>query len=207
MKKLDKLFKSRSGIILELGCGEQKTDPNWVGIDVRDLPGVDIVHNLESYPWPIPDESCTLVHAAHILEHINPASTDPRLVGLIDLLVLKKVITQKEVTKMIGEYNIFGNFIRFMDEVWRVTKPGGKFHFVVPYGFSSGFQQDPTHLNPITETTVAYFAPDHPSKLWHFYKPKPWAVELNAFQTEGILEVMLRKITTPHNEKEKGKKS
>lgn len=201
MKNLKDVLKQKKGIVLELGCGESKADPTWVGIDARDLPGVDIVHNLEKYPWPLPDDCCHLVHSAHLLEHINPASTDPKIVGLIDLLVSKGVITKKEVTKWIGEYDVFGNFIRFMDEVWRVTKPGGKFHFVVPYGFSAGFQQDPTHINPITEATVAYFDPSHPSGLWHFYKPKPWATEVNVFQIEGILEVTLRKITELPNEK------
>jgi hypothetical protein len=197
MKNINALINSRAGIALDIGCGGKKADPTFVGMDVRPHPEVDIVHNLEKFPWPLPDNCCYLVHASHILEHISPSGTDPKLVGLIDLLVKKKVVTKREVDTWIGEYNLFSNFIRLMDEVWRVTRMGGKFHFVVPYGTSDGYQQDPTHVNPITETTLEYFDPYKASGLWHFYRPKPWSIELSAWQSNGFLEVLLKKIEIP----------
>lgn len=193
---IKKIVKKRGGILLDVGCGASKND-GYVGMDVRPLPGVDIVHNLEKFPWPLDDESCILVHASHVLEHINPANTDPKLVALVDLLLKKKVITKKEVNNAIGEYEVFGNFMRFMDEVWRVLKMGGKFHFVVPYAGSSGFWQDPTHINPISEATMLYFDPYHASGLWNIYRPKPWKIEVNTWQNNGFLEVLLKKVEVP----------
>jgi len=32
----------------------------------------DIVHDLEKFPWPLESESCLIVLAAHIVEHIKP---------------------------------------------------------------------------------------------------------------------------------------
>lgn len=182
------------GIKLDVGCGENKAGADFVGMDVRPLEGVDIVHNIEKFPWPLPDESCSLVVASHVLEHINPASTDPRLVGLINLLLEKGVIKPHEIDKHIGEYEIFGVFIRFMNEVWRVLKPGGRFAFVVPYAGSIGYWQDPTHINPISEATLAYFDPLDQSGLWRIYKPYPWKIiGQPALDTSTFLEVILEK--------------
>lgn len=195
-KQIEELVKSKkkTDIRLDIGCGANKASKEFIGMDVRPLPGVDIVHNLEKYPYPFEDNTFTLVHASHVLEHMNPASTDPKIVNLIDLLLKKKVITKKEVKDTIGEYEIFGNFMTFMDEIWRITKEGGQFHFVVPYAGSGGYWQDPTHINPISEATIFYFAPHHRSNLWTIYKPKPWKIDMNASQPNAFLEVILTKI-------------
>lgn len=60
-----------AGIRLDIGCGANK-QPGFVGIDVRPLPGVDIVHNLESYPWPLPDSCVLTACSSHLVEHIQP---------------------------------------------------------------------------------------------------------------------------------------
>lgn len=191
---VERIIESKKAVSLDIGCGASKA-PGFIGMDVRPLPGVDIVHNLEKYPWPLPDNTFNVVHASHVLEHITPNNTDPRLVGLFELLIAKGVISKADVKKYVGEYEIFGNFIRFMDEVWRITKEGGQFHFVVPYAGSTGYWQDPTHVNPVTEITVMYFDPTHASGLWNIYKPKPWKFEINAAdQHNGFLEVVLRKL-------------
>jgi hypothetical protein len=45
-------------IKLDVGCGQYKID-GYVGIDQRDIKGVDIVHDICEFPWPIADDSCT----------------------------------------------------------------------------------------------------------------------------------------------------
>lgn len=70
---IEALLKERSGIRLDLGCGENKQGPDWIGMDIRPLPGVDIVWNVEEYPWPLPDGCCLTVLASHLVEHIDPA--------------------------------------------------------------------------------------------------------------------------------------
>lgn len=69
IKKL--LEDNNLGIKLDIGCGANK-QPGFVGIDIRAEKGVDIVHNLEETPWPLPDKSVSLAVASHVLEHINP---------------------------------------------------------------------------------------------------------------------------------------
>lgn len=62
------------GIWLDVGCGRKKKR-GWYGLDVRDIPGVDIVHDVEDIPWPLEDNSCSLVMLSHLWEHIKPWKT------------------------------------------------------------------------------------------------------------------------------------
>ena len=55
---------------LDIGCGRGKPD-GYIGIDMLDFDGVDIVWNLENFPWPLEDNSFDYIRAFHIVEHIN----------------------------------------------------------------------------------------------------------------------------------------
>lgn len=155
---------AKTGIRLDIGGG---ANPNlgFVNIDILPLKEVDIVWDLEKFPWPIGDETVLVATASHVLEHINPHK---------------------------------GIFIKFMDEVWRILKPDGQFAIVVPHGSSPGYIQDPTHVNPINETTFHYFDPDPELKnigqsLYAFYRPKPWKIIQQVWNPQGNLEVLLHK--------------
>ena len=58
-------------IKLDVACGTNK-QKGFIGIDIRDLPGVDIVHDLEQFPWPLHDESVMIAVASHFFEHVKP---------------------------------------------------------------------------------------------------------------------------------------
>jgi predicted SAM-dependent methyltransferase len=55
---------------LDIACGQNKAD-GFTGIDRADLPGVQIVHDLEVYPWPIADDSVDEARCMHYVEHTN----------------------------------------------------------------------------------------------------------------------------------------
>jgi SAM-dependent methyltransferase len=198
------LKKKNQGIKLDIGCGANKQGPDWVGIDYRAMPGVDIVHDLTKFPWPLPDESVSLAASSHVFEHISPLPVDPRLSGLIDLLLDKKIIKQADKEKYIGEHNPGPIFMRMMDEIWRIMKPGGELLVAVPYATSSGFHQDPSHINMINEVTWDYFDPMGPfsnGMLWAIYAPKPWRIKVNTWHTDGNMEVVLVKRTIIEDKK------
>ena len=152
-------YDYKKGIMLDIGCGGNK-QPNFVGMDIRPLDGVDIVWNLEETPWPLPDDSVLTAIMSHVYEHINPTG---------------------------------GTVLRVMDEIWRVMKPGGKLAISMPYGWSFGYIQDPTHCNPANEATWQYFDPDYP--LWQIYQPCPWQIVKGfpTWQPNGNMEVLLVK--------------
>jgi hypothetical protein len=62
-KSGDSKVNSKKGLLLDIGCRDRK-EPNWVGIDSISRPGVDIVHDLESFPYPIQDGACITIKAA-----------------------------------------------------------------------------------------------------------------------------------------------
>jgi len=147
-----------AGIRLDIGCGRNKQGPTWVGIDFQGLPGVDIVHDLMQFPWPLESDSVLVAVASHVVEHIPPANL---------------------------------GFIHWMDEVWRVLKPGGEFAIVTPHGWSAGYLQDPTHVNPCNENTWVYFVKEHP--FYQFYSPKPWKIKMLTWDYTANIEVVLIK--------------
>lgn len=53
---------------LNLACGKRKLD-GFKGVDLRPGDGVDIVCDLEQYPWPFEDNSVGEIYISHYAEH------------------------------------------------------------------------------------------------------------------------------------------
>ena len=106
--------------VLDLGSGGSK-QPGSIGIDRLDIPGVDVVHDLEVFPYPFADNEFDRIVSYNCLEHIK------------DLLGL-------------------------MNEVYRILKPGGIFHFEVPHFSSVDMYTDPTHQHFFSYRSMDYFA-------------------------------------------------
>jgi len=49
------------------------------------------------------------------------------------------------------------DLIKFMDEVYRILKPGGKIKVIAPYYTSIRCWQDPTHKHAISDATFLYY--------------------------------------------------
>lgn len=57
---------------LNLGCGSDIMT-GWINSDVVQLPGVDVVHDLDEAPWPWESESIDAIRAIDLFEHVgNP---------------------------------------------------------------------------------------------------------------------------------------
>ena len=54
---------------LNLGCGSRPL-PWHVNVDIEEMPGVDIVHDLEKRPWPFADEYADEITGVDIFEHV-----------------------------------------------------------------------------------------------------------------------------------------
>jgi SAM-dependent methyltransferase len=59
-------------MILNVGCGRFPVE-GAVNVDVVDVPGVDVIHDLDVTPWPFPDGAFDEVRGIQIFEHVrNP---------------------------------------------------------------------------------------------------------------------------------------
>lgn len=65
------IFKNKR--VVHLGCGKSKLN-GVIGIDALEFQGVDIVHDLNTFPWPLKDSSVDVIFAHSVLEHLNSLS-------------------------------------------------------------------------------------------------------------------------------------
>ena len=69
--KYAKLFDKAAGVKLDVGCGIFK-QRGCLGMDLVRHPNVDIVHDIQKFPWPVPNDACTFILLSHVYEHIEP---------------------------------------------------------------------------------------------------------------------------------------
>ena len=54
---------------LDIGCGSTK-EAGYVGMDIMPIPGVDVVHSFDDFPYPFEDSSFDEVKCMSSLEHV-----------------------------------------------------------------------------------------------------------------------------------------
>ena len=57
--------------ILDLGCGPKSKKKGSIGLDKRPAPPVDVVHDLNNYPYPFSNDEFAQIEMSHIIEHID----------------------------------------------------------------------------------------------------------------------------------------
>jgi len=126
-------------IKLDLGCGtmvrrsEMKNwtrELGWTGVDIEASDGADVVCDLGMQKWPWEESSVDETNCAHMLEHIPAKDVEW---SLADGKLTKHVTWPRA---------------HFMNELWRVLKPGAKAAFVTPYWASCRAYGDITHEWP-----------------------------------------------------------
>lgn len=120
---------------LNLACGRdiRPRSEGWTNMDVTPLPGVDVVHNALTLPWPFKDNAFGHVLVSHYLEHIphdlhNGRHTD--------------------------------GFLQVLEEIQRVLRPGGTLEVFVPHWESDWTWRDPTHTRAVHPANFEYVHPD-----------------------------------------------
>jgi len=120
--------------ILELGCGKKPYEPKKgekvIHLDKVKLPHVEVVWDLNKFPWPFKDNEFDVIIASHVLEHLD-------------------------------------DLIKAMEEIWRITKPGGLVKIRVPYAKNYGAFTDPTHKHFFTSVTFDYWDEEKTQELYH----------------------------------------
>lgn len=159
---INNLLEHHSGIRLDIGCGAHK-QPGFVGMDVRPLPNVDIVHDIERYPWPLPDGCVLTAVASHLVEHIAPMRF-----GFINFM--NEVW---RVMKVGGEFAIatpHGYSSGYLQDPTHCN----------PCNEATWAYFDPQE-------------PNTQGGLWRIYEPKPWRIKYLAWDISANIEVVLVK--------------
>ena len=69
VRDMQEVMKYITGKILDVGCGGDKITPEAMGADGRELPGVDIVGNLEDLSDELLADAFDTIFSSHFLEH------------------------------------------------------------------------------------------------------------------------------------------
>lgn len=64
------LVPTGPGAILDIGCGAAKT-PGAIGLDISSDTDADIVHDLDTFPYPIEDASFDQILLQDVIEHVR----------------------------------------------------------------------------------------------------------------------------------------
>lgn len=63
------LHPTGPGEVLDIGCGSAKT-PGAVGLDISADTDADIVHDLDTFPYPVADDSFDQILLQDVIEHV-----------------------------------------------------------------------------------------------------------------------------------------
>lgn len=107
LDKNDSIERIKSGdkIILEIGCGNNKRDPNAIGIDILDSPCTDIIGDACEILRLLPDNSVDRITSNHVLEHLED----------LPLLLTQVVRVLKPSGKMTATVPHFSNAFFYSD--------------------------------------------------------------------------------------------
>jgi len=56
--------------VLDLGCGNRKRAGS-IGLDINPRTNADVVHDLNSFPYPLPDSEFDGIYVDNVLEHLE----------------------------------------------------------------------------------------------------------------------------------------
>jgi SAM-dependent methyltransferase len=116
---------------LNFGAGEEpELEKGWLNVDMIDLPGIDIVHNLMDFPYPFENESAEYIKAKDIIEHLDHYTKDRK-----------------------------PTIIAFIEEVHRILKSKGQLFIQTPSWDAEFLWVDPSHTRGFDLRSFDFFDP------------------------------------------------
>lgn len=171
-----------SRIKLDIACGCSKP-AGWVGIDVAKVPGVDHVHDLWLFPWPIESGSVSEARCVHLVEHI-PHRECPYIEvapgGEIEMLAADR--WARSIRRWGYVRDLWWDF---WGEVYRICDDGAVIDVVTPYYTSRRADQDPGHERRICEESYLYLSQEWLARNRCAY---PFAGDFEVLEYTSLLE-------------------
>lgn len=141
----EKQEKKMREVKLNLGCGKNIRE-GWVNVDKFAFQEVDIIHDLNSIPYPFKDESVDHILLSHVLEHLN--NPPEVLIECHHILKVGGILEVKVPHKNSHTaYSLYHKH-RFVETTLRVLEAKKAFNIVsvnvkrlipTPFGYIRGF--------------------------------------------------------------------
>lgn len=82
------------------------------------------------------------------------------------------------------------NFIEVMDELWRITAPGGHVYIHTAEAGSWQLQLDPTHVQGFRMESMDYLDPEKRHGMIYSYSNRKWKIEVKTRDPGGLLFIL-----------------
>lgn len=152
---LDVVFAEQYKINLGAGADHPK---GYINVDLVDLPGIDVVHNLMEFPYPFESDIATEIKAVDVVEHLANYTADNR-----------------------------PSVIAFVEECHRILKKGGLLYMQMP-GWKADFLWiDPTHVRGFDIQSFDFFDPTKPyGQTTGFYSKAKFSVRAEELPNHNL---------------------
>lgn len=149
---------------INFGAGEDQFE-GYVNVDMLDLPGIDVVHNLMEFPYPFDDNSASNIKAMDVIEHLANYTPDNR-----------------------------PSVIAFIDECHRILEPGGELYIQTPGHNAEFLWIDPTHVRGFHRESMDFFDPDKPfGQTTGFYSKSKFKVSVEELENHNLRFTMIKR--------------
>ena len=161
--KIASLVKKKSGIKLDVGGGHN-VQSGYLCMDKRNLPRVEVNHDIEVTPYPFPKECCMVILVSHGIHRVQP-------------------------NRVIDVMNEFWRIIKPEGQLI-LTMPyaGTQGFWQDPTAYHTWNEISAYYFDPLPAALGG-----KKSELYAIHKPKPWKIIRNTWYQGGNLELILEK--------------
>lgn len=153
-------------IKLDIGCGKNKQQ-GFIGIDIYDFPGVDIVADLRLSKWEctkVPDDlRPRMANSGWVKYESDREAYNPPFSFLDNSVDEARA---SHFLEHLTNFNEKWERVHFFNELYRILKPGAQCQLIFPHWASNRYYGDPTHKEPFSE-------------MGFYYLSRAWRLEAN----------------------------
>lgn len=167
---------------ISLGAGTEVEGEGWLNVDMLELPGIDVVHNLMEFPYPFKDAVADFIKAKDLVEHLDHyvAYREPQSFAGMSVGDPKWRVGQPTI-------------IAFVEEAHRILKPGGTLWIQTPRFDAEFLWIDPTHVRGFHERSFEFFDPEQDfGKSTGFYSRAKFKVKSEVTENKNLIFEMTK---------------
>ena len=142
---------------LNFGSGNDPLE-GFVNVDFLERDDVDFQYNLMDFPYPWEDNSADEIRAIDLIEHLDHYTDDKR-----------------------------PTVIAFIEECYRILKPGGELYIQTPHWDSDLFKIDVTHVRGFHENSFDFFDDEtYYGSIRGFYSGAAFSVRKEMLENKNL---------------------
>jgi SAM-dependent methyltransferase len=161
---IDQYKKQNKPIKINIACGQQRQE-GFIGIDKVKTEVTDIIQDLETYPWPLEDDSVDEIVCSHYIEHTKD------LIKFVDEMyrIMKKgakativapyYASMRAIQDPTHVRSICEATFLYFNKGWRDTNKLDHYQIASDFDFSYGYSVSPEWTNRSEDARV--FAMKH----------------------------------------------